>query len=196
MIYRIIGIFSILTAISCCSRVLQNPLLSKVTYDNSLSDSFFQSDQWSYPSFTVKDINGKFDFGIEGEEDTSHLYHTANIGVTFDSLHNINLDADAYKIRYGKAYHLRDTLVIEFSELTPSSYDFIKIMVQNEYFKSEYTGGYPWINCYKFDNQKLILQQRKVFPGDTLRGYLDFRTNTPKYLHLKGFFKVPMTKKG
>lgn len=178
-----------------CSSNIESGLKNKVIYNSDLKDSFFLIDKWSYPSFTVKDEDGNFHFAVEGEKDTTHLYHTSKIGLSYDSLSAVNLDNEAGLIRYGKAFYAKDTLVIEFSESTPSAYGYLEIRVRDGSFTSSYTGGYPWVHHYEFDRQTLIFQKRIVNTGDTLRGYLNFRTNKPRYLNLQGYFKVPVLMK-
>jgi hypothetical protein len=140
-----------------CSRNIENSLNNKVEYDYSLKDSFFFVDKWSYPSFTTKDMDGKFDTAIDGKVDTSHLYHSSNIVMLFDSLNNKEMTDYSNIIRYGEAHIIRDTILLEFSESTPSSDDYLKITINNKRFTSIYIGGYPWTNFYEFEKQKLIL---------------------------------------
>jgi hypothetical protein len=177
-----------------CSQNSGNSLKNKVKYDHSLRDSFFFMDKWSYPNFTFKDINGNFIFNSD-EHDTAHLFHTSNIAIQFDSLEINEIDDDLYKIHFGQAQIVNDTMILEFSETTASSHDYVKIKVFNKHFTSEYISGYPWINDYTLEKQTLILQREAVMIGDTLRGYLDLKAYKPKYRHLKGFFKVKVRNK-
>jgi hypothetical protein len=186
--------FLLLLIVISCSHSIDNSFKNTVVYDHSLRDSFFFIDKWSYPEFTTKDSDGKFIFNSD-DEDTSHLYHTSNIEVRFDSLDTNKVVDDLYNIHFGQAQIVNDTIILEFSETTASSHDYLKIKVNNKHFASEYISGYPWINFYNLEKQTLILQKETVLIGDTLRGYLDLKAHVPKYRNLKGFFKVKVINK-
>ena len=189
-------VFLFVIIISCNTKSQKQPI-NTVAYNSLLSDTFFLSESWSYPSFTTKDMNGEFGFSIQGDNDTSHLYHTANIIAISDSL---NENEEYYKtisggyeqIRYGKAYIVGKTTLLKFEQYTPSSYDDLTIKIKDGYFFSIYERGFPATGnkYYDFDKESLVLQKEINVIGDTLRGYLDFVIYKPKYLHLKGAFKV------
>jgi hypothetical protein len=187
---KLLLIHILLLIMISCSYTIDHSLKNKVEYNNSIRDSFFFIDKWSYPSSTYKDIDGKFVFLAAGEEDTSHLYHSSNIEIKFDSLETNKADENLPKIRFGQARIVNDTLILEFSESTVSSDDYLKIKINNKHFTSEYISGYPWLNIYHINKQTLVLQKEKVIVGDTLKGYLDLKAYSPKYRNLKGFFKV------
>ena len=88
MIFKYLAIFFSFILIGSCHSNSDKSSKNKVVYAPSLQDTFFLSEMWSYPSFTIKDENGKFDSAMEGELDTTHLLHTANIFSAYDTLHD------------------------------------------------------------------------------------------------------------
>jgi hypothetical protein len=181
-----------------CKNQKENLSANRVQYNATLTDSFFFKNEWSYPSLTVKIGEGKFDNGYGGKisaEDTAHLYHTASIVTMFDSIHNeefLKENSFDYKIDYGEAFLIGDSLSLKFYESTPSSYDDLIIKIINKSFNSTYKSGSPPTGNrdYYFEGQKLILQKEHYVKGDTIKGYLDFQGHSPKFVHLKGAFKM------
>jgi hypothetical protein len=184
----------LITIISCQTNT-EKQAINKVVYNASLKDTFFLMDMWSYPSFTVKDSEGKFDF-TNGVEDTSHLKHTANIIYAFDSTSDNETDfrnTDVWqRIHYGEALLVGKSMLLSFNELTASSYHDLTIKIKNRQFSTVYKAGSPagGNRYYDFEKETLTLQKESYSVGDTLRGYLDFKTTNPHYAHLKGAFKV------
>jgi hypothetical protein len=168
-----------------------------VQYDNTLTDSFFFQNNWSYPSMTTKYGNDQFDNSYGKQivaADTAHLYHTAAI-FTFDSFATedfIKQNCINCQIDFGEAYLIGDSLFLKFIDSTPSSYDNLEIKIIDNAFSSTFLRGAPPIGNrhYIFDKEKLILQKEYYAKGDTIKGYLDFQSHTPRFIHLKGFFKV------
>jgi hypothetical protein len=192
-----LGVFLSFVVMMSCNSKPENQPINTVTYNPLLSDTFFLTENWSYPEFTTKNDDGKFSFSMQGFNDTSHLYHTANIMVISDSL---NENEEYYKtispgyqlIQFGKAHKVGKTIFLKFEQYTPSSHDDLTIKIKNGYFFSSYERGFPAIGnkYYDFDKESLVLQKETNLVGDTLRGYLDFKIYKPKYLHLKGAFKM------
>jgi hypothetical protein len=181
-----------------CKNEKSNDFGNQVQYDAALTDSFFFQNEWSYPSMTSKISEGKFDNGY-GEKistkDTLHLWHTAAIVTLFDSLYkegSVRQDCFDCQIDFGEAHLVKDSLMLIFYDATPSSFDDLEIKMANNSFSSTYINGAPAIGNrqYYFEKQELILQKQHYVKGDTIKGYLDLQGHSPKFVHLKGFFKV------
>jgi hypothetical protein len=194
----------ILLCIIQCTKNPEKPPFHKVVFDPLLKDSFFLMDKWSYPSFAVKIGEGKFDF-TDGVEDTSHQHHTADIVYVTDSLNDNENYWKALKerigwshIRYGKAYLVGETIILNFDEFNASASDNLTIKIKGGYFSTLYYGGTPVAGnkYYDFEEESIIIQKQALLVGDTLKGYLDFKAYKPQYLHLKGAFKVCVLKNG
>lgn len=184
---------------SGCKTSDGDSLVDRVTYDISFQDSFFLKNEWSYPDFIVKIDSTHFEDTVDGEiskEDTAHLVHTANIHFAGDSVGEtlINDNSQIEKIRYGKAKLVGHSIVLTFSESTPSSTDDLIVKIKNGYFFTIYSGGSPpfGIRDYDFEHQILVFQKKAYQKGDTIKGFLDFRVQRPHYAHLKGSFKLPL----
>jgi hypothetical protein len=192
---KIKSITILLISIISCQTNTEKQAINKVVYNASLKDTFFLMDMWSYPSFTVKDNKGKFDF-TNGVEDTSHLKHTANIFYAFDSTYDNEAhfrEVDEWeRIRYGEALLVGKSMLLKFNESTASSYDDLTIKIKEGQFSTIFEAGSPagGNRYYDFEKETLTLQKESYSVGDTLRGYLDFKTTQPHYAHLKGAFKV------
>jgi hypothetical protein len=192
----LLTICSFLFTINCQSNAYKQAS-DKVTYDPMLKDSFFLTNTWSYPSFTSKDDDGKFAF-MTDDKDTTHFNHTAHIFTAFDSLNDNDEDlrerGEWENINFGKAYLVGNSILLKFESLTPSSYDDLTIKIKNGQFFSIYLSGSPPIGnrYYDFEKLSLTLQKETYTAGDTIKGYLDFFVEKPKYAHLKGAFKCPV----
>ena len=197
---KYLSIICIWFTVSHCMPPPEQHSDNKVMYDATLADTFFLSKSWSYDNFTEKHEDGTFEFTMQYNTDTSHHLHTANFVYALDSAS----DNAAYfqekevweKFKYGKAHLVDKTLVVEFDELTPISYNNLKIKIKNGYWTSIYLSGSPAMGnrYYDFEESSLILQKETVGVGDTLRGYLDCKVRKPHYCHLKGAFKVKVLK--
>ena len=197
---KYLSIICIWLTVSHCTPPTERHSDNKVVYDAALTDTFFLSKSWSYDNFTMKHDDGTFSFMMQDNTDTSHHFHTANLMYALDSVS----DNAAYfqeqevwdKVKYGKAYLVDKTLVLEFDELTQISYNNLKIKIKNGYWTSIYLSGSPAMGnrYYDFEDASLILQKETVAVGDTLRGYLDYKVRKPHYCHLKGAFKVKVLK--
>ena len=197
---KYLSIVCIWFTVSNCSPPTEQHSDNKVVYDGALTDTFFLSKSWSYNNFTEKREDGTFEFTMQHNTDTSHHFHTANLAYAVDSAS----DNAAYfqeqevwdKVKYGKAYLVDKTLILEFDELTQIAYNNLKIKIKNGYFTSIYLSGSPagGNRYYDFEESSLILQKETVTVGDTLRGYLDCKVRKPHYCHLKGAFKVKVLK--
>jgi hypothetical protein len=113
----------------------------------------------------------------------------------FDSLYDedfLKENATDYKIDYGEAFLEKDTLLLKFDDLTPASYDNLQIKIINDTFSSTYLSGSPPIGNrhYNFEKRIVILQKKHYLKGDTIKGYLDFQGHSPKFAHLRGYFKL------
>jgi hypothetical protein len=182
-----------------CKEVKKKDIGDKVIYDESYNDIFFSKNDWSYPDFVVKIDSTHFEDTQDGEiseGDTAHLLHTANIHTAFSSDKDTLIDDDnpIEKIRYGKAQLVGCSIILTFSESTPSYADDLIIKIKDGFFFTIFSAGSPpkGIRNYDFENQKLILQKKEYMEGDTIKGYLDFKVEKPFYAHLKGSFKVQL----
>lgn len=184
--------------IAQCTENSEKHPFNKVVYDPLLKDSFFLTDKWSYESYMAKSMDGTFDSSLPGLFDTSHQHHTANIiYATQEDESYLKGKEDYDKIRYGKAYVVGESMLLLFEDDTPSSSNNLIIKIKGGYFFTTYKAGYPAVGniYYDFEKESLILQKESTIIGDTLRGCLDFTSFKPYYRHLKGAFKVKVSKK-
>lgn len=189
--------FLSLLILNCKEKPEKHPF-NKVVYDPLLKDSFFLIDKWSYESYMLKGMDGTFASSLPGLFDTSHQHHTANIiYATQEDESYLNGKEDYDKIRYGKAYLVGESILLLFEDETPSSSNNLIVKIKGGYFFTTYKAGYPAVGniYYDFEKESLILQKETNIIGDTLRGYLDFTAFKPYYRHLKGAFKVKVSKK-
>jgi hypothetical protein len=193
-----IRLFIFILLFGNCNNQVDNSSTYEVQYKTGLTAPFFFENDWSYPSLTAKADDGTFDNGY-GEKisakDTLHLLHTAAIVTLFDSLYKEDterLDCNDCQIDFGEAFLVKDSLLLSFEDVTPVAYDNLQIHIVNNTFSSTFISGSPVVGKrhYQFDKQELILQKQYYVKGDTIKGYLDFQGHSPKFVHLKGFFKV------
>ncbi|MBI4963248.1 MAG: hypothetical protein HY913_08225 [Desulfomonile tiedjei] len=145
---------------------------SKVSYDPKLSDTFFESDEWSYPHWITKHPDGHFTSsrGIDKNpvEDPPRLKHTSKcFSTSFGVKHVVNF-CEARLVDG----HVLDLL---FHERNAAFRDSLLVRIRNGKFTCQYwivddVGVFQWTTT----RQKLTLDKKAYRKGDVIKGRIDF----------------------
>jgi len=177
---------------------------SPVRYDASLSDPFFEADEWSYPWWANIHDDGKVE-DLRGEvkdiKDVPRLKHTAKCRTNHFYDHIVRY-CDARKTT-------DDSLELYFHDMTVSTDDNLKVIVKGGKFSCRYWTAYfaemrgvhlTWIT----KKQELVLGKKEYEEGDIIKGKIEFEciekrngkiysmNNTPYIIKIKGVFKTPL----
>ncbi len=173
---------------------------SQVKYDPKLSDRFFESEEWSYPYWIIKRPDGSVvnPRGGPTDEKDLRLKHTARCASSFQYEHFINF-CDARLLDGG-------TIELFIHEASPAVDDYLRIVLQNGVFWSQYWTYYKHLQSnsgltWTTREQELTLDRQVYHKGDVIKGRIVFEcvqevTNPPyiarypKIIKVEGVFKT------
>lgn len=145
---------------------------SKVNYDPKLTDSFFESDEWSYPYWIREHPDGHFtstrSIDKDPVQDPPRLKHTAKCFSTSFGVKHV--------VKFCEA-RLIDANAIDLfiHETNPAFRDSLRVHIVKGKFTSQYwivddVGSFTWMTT----RQKLILDKKSYRKGDVIKGKIDF----------------------
>jgi hypothetical protein len=178
------ALWAIILIVSICSLVraveYQVPegqpaqIKSRVTYDPQLYDPFFASNEWSYPWWVIKDADGHIENTMGGttdEQELPRLKHTAKCFTAHQGKH---------EIKFCEARRLKDnTIELFVHDMSPSTNDNLKILVQDGLFSCQYWTSYVADRgdeglIWTTKRQRLILDKKVYTIGDIIQGKIEF----------------------
>ena len=175
---------------------------SRIDYDPNLSDPFFESNEWSYPSHIIKHPDGSFEDTSSDKrpaEEPPHVKHTAKcLSISMGAAHPVEfcearlLDVNAMDLfihNSGPGYH-----------------DALRVRIRNGMFTCQYWTLYkqyiPGPLIWTTKRQSLTLDKKAYRSGDVIKGKIDFecldeqfskhleRDAHPVTINLYGVFKT------
>ncbi|MFZ5554263.1 MAG: hypothetical protein ACOZCO_14185 [Bacteroidota bacterium] len=145
--------------------------ISKVKYDVSLRDTFFEKEYYSLQWFMLQNEDGSYSSALADSLgnpviDTAKMVHTANC---------VSQQGYEHIIRYCDAWYKGDTLLLFLNDMTASTYDNLLVKVINGKFSCQYWTAYPSLQrsqklTWTTTSQKLELDREKYKAGDKLKG--------------------------
>lgn len=145
---------------------------SRVDYDPKLTDTFFESDEWSYPYWIQEHPDGHFTSSRSTDrdpvEDPPQLKHTAKcFSTSFGVKHVVNF-CEARLVDG----HVIDLLI---HETNPAFRDSLLVRIRDGKFTCQYWiidgfHSFTWTTTW----QKLTLDKNVYRKGDVIKGRIDF----------------------
>jgi hypothetical protein len=145
---------------------------SKVDYDPKLTDTFFESDEWSYPYWIIKHPDGHFTSTRSSDtnpvENPPHLKHTAKCFSTSFGVKHVVSFCEARLFDE----HSIDLLI---HETNPAFRDSLLVRIRDGKFQCQYWiidgfHTYTWTTT----SQELTLDKKAYAKGDFIKGRIDF----------------------
>jgi hypothetical protein len=165
---------------------------SKVNYNPKLTDPFFESNEWSYPSYIIKHKDGHFEdtsTGITPKKEPPRLRHTAKCFSTSHGTEHLLSFCEA---------KLLDVNVIDvhIHDKDPGFLDDLRVRIRNGRFTCQFRTRYkiafiiPAALEWTSKRQELILDKKMYRRGDVIKGRIDFECveepTNPKYIEKYG----------
>ncbi len=184
-----------------------DPSWKTVQYDPHLKMPEKNADDWSYPWYMIKHVDGHFENTMSDTiqaEDTLRLYHNAHC-YTYDDQTATNAKNYRSRLPFAEAKRSEDTLKLKIHDFSASNYELLHLNIYGGKYKMTYRTSYVYLyQDIEFDylNSALVLQKRPPYqPGDTLKGALtlelnetiifeDGKSNPPSSRLIKGTFEV------